>query len=226
MRREAVPCSTSWGSLVRAQYRPFGSGQGCRPAPNKVAAAADQLQVLHRGIYHPCVDEADGPRAFSPGERTELLREIERLEADLTRYEETEEHLVRTLVSATTHAAAIRESARREAELMLRKARAEVERRKAAANQERRELIRLCRITEQTKRGLAGLLTAKLEELQLDIEDEMPAAEEETELATALERRLEGNSKRAATPKSGSLAPDAQPRGEHEQGSTRVSADG
>jgi cell division septum initiation protein DivIVA len=172
------------------------------------------------------VSEADGHPAVSPGDRTELRREIERLQADLSRYKETEEHLVRTLVSATSHAAAIRESARQDAELILRKARVEVERRKAAADRERRELLRLRRITEQTKRGLAGLLTAKLEELQLDIEDEMPAAEEETELATALERRLEGNSKRAATPESGSLAPDAQPRGEHERGSTRVSADG
>lgn len=188
-----------------------------------VASTADQLQVLHRGIYHPCVDEAEGHPAFSPGERTELLREIERLEADLVRYEETEEQLVRTLVSATTHAAAIRESARREAELMLRKARAEVERRKAAADQERQELMRLCRITEQTKRGLAGLLTAKLEELGLDVEDELPLPEHETELAAALESGLEDKLQRAATSESPSAAAEMQP---HEQGSTGVSAAG
>jgi hypothetical protein len=173
------------------------------------------------------VSGADTYSAVSLGERTELRREIERLQSDLSRYKETEEHLVRTLVSATSHAAAIRESARQDAELILRKARVEVERRRASADRERRELLRLRRITEQMKRGLAGLLTAKLEELQLDIEDEMPPdAEQETELATALESRLEGDSKRAATSESGSLAPDAQPRDEHEQGSTGVSADG
>jgi cell division septum initiation protein DivIVA len=172
------------------------------------------------------VSEADAYPTVSPGDRTELRREIERLQADLSRYKETEEHLVRTLVSATSHATAIRESARQDAELILRKARVEVERRKAAADRERRELLRLRRITEQMKRGLAGLLTAKLEELQLDIEDEMPAAEEETELATALGSRLEGDSKRAPTSESGSLAPGAQPRDEHEQGSTGVSAHG
>jgi cell division septum initiation protein DivIVA len=182
------------------------------------------LQVSDRGIYHPCVDEADGPRAFSAGERTELLREIERLEADLARYEETEEQLVRTLVSATTHAAAIRESARREAELMLRKASAEVERRKAAADRERGELLRLRRITEQTRQGLAGLLTAKLEELQLDVEDEPPLAQHEAELAEALDSGLERNLERVAS-EPASAIPEPQPRDQHEQGPTGVSAD-
>jgi cell division septum initiation protein DivIVA len=170
------------------------------------------------------VDEADGYSGSSHGEQTELRQEIERLQTDLSRYTEQEQHLFRTLVSATSHAAAIRESARREAELMLRKASAEVERRKAAADRERRELLRLRRITEQTRRGLAGLLTAKLEELQLDVEDEPPLAQHEAELAAALESGLERNLEGVAF-EPALATPELQPRDQHEQGSTGASAD-
>ena len=69
-------------------------------------------------------------------------------------------------MSATNHAIAIRESARREAELTLRKARAEAEKIKAGAERERdaaqRELLRLRRITEQMRSGLSAFLTSKV----------------------------------------------------------------
>lgn len=183
-----------------------------------------RLEVSDRGIYHLSVGQADDHSASASGELTELRRKIERLQADLSRYTETEQRLARTLVSATTHATAIREGARREAELMLRKASAEVERRRAAVDRERRELLRLRQIAEQTKRGLAGLLTAKLEELQLDVEDKPPLAGHETQLAAALEGRLERNLQRTTSERP-SATPEPQPRDQHEQGSTGVSAD-
>lgn len=178
--------------------------------------------MLHRGIYDPSVGEAG---LYPPrGEGTDLRREIERLQADLSRYRGIEQQLVDTLLSATSHAAVIRESARRDAELMLRKARAEVERRKAAAEQERRELLRIRRITEQTKRGLAGLLTAKLEELQLDAQEEPPLAGQEPDLAAALERGLQRDLHRTGSSESRTAAPEPQPRDQLEQGSTGASA--
>ncbi len=140
------------------------------------------------------------------GEREELRRRIEQLEADLGRYREEEQLLVRTLVSATSHATAIRESARRDAELILRKARAEAQRRTVAAERARgnaeRELLRLRRITEQMRRGLSGFLTAKLGELQLETEQEMLTPEPTAELGAALEGALEGQMKSMATSES------------------------
>jgi chromosome segregation ATPase len=162
--------------------------------------------VMHRPIYDPSVSEPEFSPNLSIGERAELRREIERLQAELSRYRETEHLLVKTLASATNHAAAIRESARREAEQALRKARVEAEKREAAAERERndaeRELLRLRRLTEQMRRGLSGFLTAKLEELHVEPEAGVPV-EPDAELDAGLVNGLEGQLKRLATPEAG-----------------------
>jgi cell division septum initiation protein DivIVA len=161
------------------------------------------------------------------GEREELYRRIEKLEADLSRFREKEQLLVSTLVLATSHATAIRENARRDAELILRKARAEAEKRKAAVERARsdaeRELLRLRRITEQTRRGLSGFLTEKLEELHLEAEQEKPISQPKVELERALESVVEARSKGVATSESD---PEATISGEDERRSTYGSEHG
>jgi cell division initiation protein len=161
---------------------------------------------MHRPIYDSSVSEPEFSPNLSIGEREELRREIERLQAELSRYRETEQLLVKTLASATNHAIAIRESARREAELVLRKARAEAQTREAAAERKKngaeRELLRLRRLTEQMRRGLSGFLTAKLEELQVDSEPS-ESVEPDAELEAGLVSGLEGELKRVATPEAG-----------------------
>jgi cell division initiation protein len=149
------------------------------------------------------MSEASQATGSFVGEREELRRRIEELEADLSRFREKEQLLVSTLISATSQAAAMRESARRDAELILRKARAKARKRKAAVERARsdaeRELLRLRRITEQTRTGLSGFLTAKLEELQLEAEQEMPKAEPNVELETELETAVDMRLKKLAS---------------------------
>jgi hypothetical protein len=127
----------------------------------------------------------------------ELREQIERLERELERHRLQERLLAKTLLSATSHAAAIRENARREAELTLRKARAEGEKLKAAAARERddakREFLRLHRITEQMRTGLSAFLAGKVEELRLETEGSTNSGQDD-ELDTALKTALEARS--------------------------------
>ena len=152
--------------------------------------------MLDKGIYHFGVDEGrETPEHDSESEQ--LRGRINQLEGELERHRSQEQLLVKTLLSATSHATAIRESARQEAEVTLRKARIEAEELKAGAIRERddarRELMRLRRITEQMRSGLSAFLTEKVEELRLETEDEAKASGEE-ELEAALGRVLEGRS--------------------------------
>ena len=154
------------------------------------------IAVLDKGIYHFGVDEGrETPEHDSESEQ--LRGRIDQLEGELERHRSQEQLLVKTLLSATSHATAIRESARQEAEVTLRKARIEAEELKAGAIRERddarRELMRLRRITEQMRSGLSAFLTEKVEELRLETEDEAKASGEE-ELEAALGRVLEGRS--------------------------------
>ena len=154
------------------------------------------IAVLDKGIYHFGVDE--GRETLERNSESEELRgRIKQLEGELERHRSQEQLLVKTLLSATSHATAIRESARQEAEVTLRKARIEAEELKAGAIRERddarRELMRLRRITEQMRSGLSAFLTEKVEELRLETEDEAKASGEE-ELEAALGRVLEGRS--------------------------------
>jgi cell division septum initiation protein DivIVA len=134
----------------------------------------------------------------------ELQLRIDQLEVELERYRSQEQLLAKTLVSATSYGTVIRENARREAELALRKARGEAERLKVRAERERddarRELLRLRRITEQMRNGLSEFLMAKVDELQVEIDDHQ-SRQEDDELETALGSALGGQS--AAKTRSG-----------------------
>jgi hypothetical protein len=160
----------------------------------------------------------------------ELGRRIEQLERELERYREDEQLALKTLRSAMSHATAIRESARREAELTLRKARAEAEKRKTGVERERddarNELLRLRRITEQMRRGLSEFLTAKVEELRLESE-EAPVSGQGQQLDAVLGRAAEAQAK----PVSGSIPEQtlherAEIRDQGGQGSSSRSPDG
>jgi len=156
----------------------------------------------------------------------ELRGRIDELEGELEQYREHEELVIKTLISATSHATAIRESARREAELTLRKARAEAEKRKAGAERERddarNELLRLRRITEQMRSGLSAFLTAQVEELRLETEEE-PASGQNQGLEAALGSALEGQTARAAE---AGLEPASHPRAEVRDGGGHGSSSG
>jgi len=137
---------------------------------------------------------------------------IDQLEAELERYRSQEQLLARTLVSATSQATAIRESARREAELALRKARVEAERLKAGAARERdearRETIRLRRVTEQMRSGLSAFLTEKVEELRVEAERATDSRERD-DLETVLSSEVEARS--ATRPQSSAGGPHVVP---------------
>jgi hypothetical protein len=145
-----------------------------------------------------------------------LRRRIEELETELDSYRQREQLLVDTLLSATRHATAIRESARRDAELALRKARIEAAERRDTAELERdraiAELLRLRQITQRMRSGLSTFLAATVEELRLEgLEDEQVARQNaELELQAALasalgsDRRTEIQQRVEDDPKGGS----------------------
>jgi cell division septum initiation protein DivIVA len=179
-----------------------------------------------RGSTISVVRDKQQTTLHSTSDWDELRGRIDELEGELEQYREHEELVIKTLISATSHATAIRESARREAELTLRKARAEAEKRKAGAERERddarNELLRLRRITEQMRSGLSAFLTAQVEELRLETEEE-PASGQNQELEAALGSALEGQTARAAE---AGLEPASHPRAEVRDGGGHGSSSG
>ena len=150
----------------------------------------------HRAIYHLGVRKIPDTSGGAT-ELDKLQLRIDQLEVELERHRSQEQLIAKTLVSATSYGTVIRENARREAELALHKARAEAERLKARAVRERddarRELLRLRRTTEQMRNGLSEFLTAKVEELEVEIDDHQ-GRQEGDELETALGSALGGQS--------------------------------
>jgi cell division septum initiation protein DivIVA len=103
-----------------------------------------------------------GPVPF-PNDREELVPRVRRLEEDLAQYLAETEGFRKLLLNATSYATRVREDARREAEVVLHKARARadtmlngVERERARATREReqaeRERDRATREREQAER--------------------------------------------------------------------------
>ena len=141
----------------------------------------------------------------------ELRARVLRLEAEVAGYRAQEQLLAKTLLAATRFAMTTREEARREAELILRKARSQALKRVESLDQERgqaqHELLRLHRITDRTRAGLSTLLTATLEQLRLEAEYDAPTSEPMSEpitaLAGALEAALDGALGKESDPRSG-----------------------
>jgi cell division septum initiation protein DivIVA len=172
----------------------LGAGSVSLVWPVQISNTA--IAVSDHGLYDLGVSTEGETSSPSSGPE-QLHGQIGQLESPLERRRSQEQLMAKTLISATNHAIAIRESARREAELTLRKARAEAEKLKAGAERERdaaqRELLRLRRITEQMRSGLSAFLTSKVEELRLETEGATNSGQEE-ELETALGSALEARS--------------------------------
>lgn len=117
------------------------------------------------------------PRPVSARE-DELLAQVHRLEVELERYREHAQRTSKLFLSTTKYVEWVRENARRDSELALRKARARVEKLDASARelertelelvQAREELARLQALTDETRARLSAFLEAGLQVLNRD----------------------------------------------------------
>lgn len=144
-------------------------------------------------------------------ELDQLFAEVTRLTAENERYREHAERTSKLYLAATNYAEWIRESARRDAELALRKARARVEQLEAAARgleqvqRERAglqaELARLQAMIDETRARLSAFLAAGLEALTSERTTEEVAAQPSfDDLRDALNSQLPPASASATEP--------------------------
>jgi hypothetical protein len=123
-------------------------------------------------------------------ELAEALARVRRLEVELQRYREHAERTSRLFTSVTRYAEWVRENARRDSELALRKARkridklnwttSELERTESELARMQDELARLQALADETRARLSAFLTAGLQALNTepDVEaDEMSPAQ-------------------------------------------------
>ena len=150
--------------------------------PETVPTSRDQpgqeREQLHQERREP-LDEDEAP-----------LAEVRRLEIELERYREHAQRTSKLFLSATKYLEWIRENARRDAELALRKARAraekfdktarELERTELELARAQKELARLQALTEETRARLSAFLKAGLQVLDSEpaaIQKDIPAPE-------------------------------------------------
>lgn len=132
-------------------------------------------------------------------ECAKLREEAAGLDADLARHREHEQLVSKTLLEATSHATTIREKAREEAELFLRKAREQAAERAAETERAERdradaehELARMRQLAHEMQQRLADFLTQTLQQLRPEpgTGEHRPAADSEEGLVRALEGAL------------------------------------
>jgi cell division septum initiation protein DivIVA len=125
---------------------------------------------------------ASGPRQEAyeeaSGHAADLMAKVRSLEAELTRYREHAQRTSKLFLSASNFAEWVRESARRDAEVTLRKARARAERLGALEEeceraehelaQLRDELTRMRALTDEARARLSGFLAAGLQALNAE----------------------------------------------------------
>ncbi len=109
-----------------------------------------------------------------------LRAQVRRLEAELERYRTHAERTSRLFLAVTDYATWVREQARHDAQLALRKARARAEKLMATARELERterelarrqtELERLEALTDETRTRLSAFLTTGLEVLEAEVE--------------------------------------------------------
>jgi len=139
-------------------------------------------------------------------EHEELLAEMQQLELELERYRAHAERTSKLFLSAANYAQWVRENARRDAELALRKARAKVQQLEATADalelterelaQRQEELARLEVLTDETRTQLSAFLAAGLEALSIEGVPEQAGAAQPAlgELQETLHGRLPSTS--------------------------------
>jgi len=145
-------------------------------------------------------------------DREELLADVQRLELELERYRAHAERTSKLFLSATNYAEWVRESARRDAEVVLRKARVRADKLEATARELERsesELVRLQEeratlqaLTDETRAQLSAFLAAGLQALGTGVEPRQedspqPAVDD---LQEALHRQAASTSTSPPTP--------------------------
>jgi hypothetical protein len=147
-----------------------------------------------------CV-EPPSERAAPVNELAEALDKVSRLEVELQRHREHAERMSRLFLSVTRFAEWVRENARRDADLALRKARIRVDKLNRTASELERteselarmqdELARLQTLTDETRAGLSAFLTAGLQALNSEPEDQADEASPgRSDLQSTLQERL------------------------------------
>ena len=135
-----------------------------------------EVSVVDReGEAHTTASVSGGARPPQTLDSEALVAEVQRLELELKRYRSHAERTSKLFQSVTRYAEWIRERAREDAELALRKARAKVQKLDAMAHDLERtelelvaardELERLQRLTVETRARLAAFLTSGLDAL-------------------------------------------------------------
>lgn len=147
------------------------------PLPERVEPAGERVLVPE--TVEPSSERKPASEAVEPpGERETLRAEVHRLEAELERYRSHAERTSKLFLSATNYAEWVRESARKDAELALRKASARVKQLEARARElersegelarVKRELDNLEALTEETRERLSAFLAAGLQALNAE----------------------------------------------------------
>jgi cell division septum initiation protein DivIVA len=151
--------------------------------------------------------EPEGPsRDALLHEREALRAEVRRLEAEVQRHRSHAQRTSKLFESVTSYAAWIRESARRDATLTLKKARARADRALADVERERertqRELLRLQALTAETRTRLSTFTAAALDVLNAQVDGmqaDAPEPPPDDDLRDALQGGLASASQMAPT---------------------------
>jgi cell division septum initiation protein DivIVA len=140
-----------------------------------------RLEALVRARQEP----APAPLPEEPTQdRSELLERVADLEGELESYRSQPERATKMLLSAMDYAESVRERARRDAQVMLRKARSRAQQildeREHRLQDAERDFLRLQELSRETRTRLSAFTTAALEVLNAEIEaDEEPAFQED-----------------------------------------------
>lgn len=192
------------------------------PIDESGANPAAQLPRSVRGYdcaaTEALVGELSAKREELERECTTLRERVAELEGSVANYRTQERLVAKTLISATGHAATVKESARQEAEVILGKAREEFARRTQRSERIERErveaeqqLLHLRKLANEMQSGLSGFLTKALEELEQEGETPDPNAPRESKdagvsrLAAKLHQDIAEH--RARTDELGSMRP-------------------
>jgi cell division septum initiation protein DivIVA len=153
----------------------FGVETGRVSVVDEQRRIRDRLAGAPPGPDRPVSDDAE-----PPNERDKLLAKVQQLELELERYRAHAERTSKLFLAATKYAEWVRENARRDAELALRKAGSRVKKLEVAAGQlewietelarRQDELARLNALTEETRVRLSAFLKAGLQTLDTTVE--------------------------------------------------------
>ena len=158
----------AWAAKERHPRQGGGEGRSCiRHRLPRAYAGTIALPPT------PCWATSRQRRTCSASECAALGAKVAQLEAEVARHQKQEDLVTKTLLAATSQATAIKQQARREAELILRKAEARLGERAAVAErldreqaEAERELLRLRRLAEEMQQSLTSFLTRTLDELR------------------------------------------------------------